>query len=123
MFTNYGDRNFFEYGLLVEPVSDTEFRLLVCNPYSDSDDLYQFACICVDTKDSWIDKEKVNDYNGEPIEDPLQLAIAAYSYYGPEEFGAYSMSYDWQHMTRDQILEELKHYGVSASEDICLDAD
>ena len=116
MFSNYGDRNFFEYGILVEPVTDTEFRMLVCEPYSDVDDLYQFACIYVDIADSWIDKKRIADYIGESNLDPVHLAIAAYEYYGAQEFGADYMNFDWMHMNKADILKELEAYGVTESE-------
>ena len=116
MYNNYGDKNFFEYGLLIDSEhSDTVFDMLICRPYDDEEDLFQFARIQVDIEDSWIDWEKVKDVIGSKLETPIERAIAAYEYYGPEEFGAdsYGVFYDWRHMTREQIKKELKHFLIA----------
>ena len=48
MYENYGDKNFFEYGRLVEVVNDNEFNIICCTPYDDEEDKYQFAECIVD---------------------------------------------------------------------------
>lgn len=115
MYINYGDRNFFESGLLIDTEhSDTVFDMLICEPYSDEEDLFQFAHITVDIEDDWIDWSKVISCTGhEPVSNVCK-AIMAYEYYGPEEFGAYSnVTYDWTRMNRESIKNELKHYLIT----------
>lgn len=43
MFKNYGDRDFFEEGILIEQQSLSQFTLLRCNPVQDQEDRYEFA--------------------------------------------------------------------------------
>ena len=118
MYTNYGDRNFFEQGLLVDTEhSDTGFDMLFCEPYSDAEDLYQFGHIYVNIGDGWIDRDQVMSYIGmdEADFDPVQYAIGCFRYYGPENFGAgsYGVSYDWTRCTSALILDELKDYLIA----------
>lgn len=52
MYRNYGDKNFFENGILVDTEhSDTAFPMLLCRPYPDEEDLYQFGEVEVDLDD------------------------------------------------------------------------
>lgn len=52
MYRNYGDRDFFEHGVLVDTEhSDTCFPMLLCRPYPDAEDLYQFGEVEVDLND------------------------------------------------------------------------
>lgn len=112
MYLNFGDKNFFEDGILVDTEhSDTVFPMLLCLPYPDEENLYQFGDVEVDTKDTWIDRESVLSYIGmtEADYDPIAYAIGAASYYSWENFGANSYAYDWQHMTKEEISEILKN--------------
>ena len=116
MYTNFGDRNFFEHGILVDSEhSDTVIDMLVCEPYSDEEDKYMFARIQVDTEDTWIDKKALREYAGSTLDDPVEFAIAAYEHYGPENFGAldYGVTYDYRDMTREAIKKELQHYLIA----------
>lgn len=110
---NYGDVDFFEYGTLVFQESETEFRILRCLPYSDHEDMFQFADLHVDISDTWIDREEVERYadcNRET--EPLRYAIACTDSYDWDNFGAYSNPWDWHHMTRPEIMEILTGYGI-----------
>lgn len=112
MYINYGDKNFLEYGVLVDSEhSDTEFDLIRATPYSDVEDLWQFARLHVDITDPWIDKKAVMDYIGMTNEefDPIQYAIGCTDYYGWENFGAddYGVFYDWRRVDKDTIFENL----------------
>lgn len=110
---NYGDVDFFEYGTLVHQESETEFRILRCLPYSDHEDMFQFADLHVDISDTWIDRaavEKYADLNRETT--PSGYAVACTDYYSWENFGAVNYSWDWQHMTRKEIMEILTGYGI-----------
>ena len=112
MFINYGDRNFFEYGILVDSEhSDTEFQILYCRPYDDEEDKYLFAECTVDITDSWIDKKAVMSFAGMKEEnfDPIRFAIDCIEYYGVENFGANSYVYDYRNMNEESIKEILKH--------------
>lgn len=110
---NYGDVNFFEYGTLVSQESETEFRILRCLPYSDHEDMFQFAELFVDISDDWIDREEVERYadcNRETA--PMYYAVACTDYYRWDNFGAINYAWDWQHMTRKEIEEILKSRGI-----------
>lgn len=118
MYINYGDKDFFQYGCLVDAEhSDTEFDMLVCRPYDDEEDKFQFAQITVDITDTWIDKKAVMSYIGmtEKTFDPIQYAIGCADYYGWENFGAGSMySIDWTNVSRKEIEDILKHYLIAS---------
>lgn len=117
MYKNYGDKNFFEYGLLVDSEhSDTVFDILYCRPYDDEEDLFQFARVQVDVDDTWIKQEAVEAFCGaKKSEDPIRYAIGCLEFYGPEEFGAdsYACRYDWRRMDRKSIKEEIKGYLIA----------
>lgn len=122
MYINYGDRNFFENGCLVDTEhSDTEFPMILCMPYSDEDDLYQMAEVKVDITDDWIERDRVMDFIGmtEETYNPVQFAIGCTEYYSWEDFGARDCypNYDWRHMRKEDICEILKHRLI-ASDDL-----
>ena len=75
MFKNYGDRDFFEEGILIEQQSPSQFTLLRCNPIPDQENRYEFARLDVDLDDDWMDKQALRDYAGlEPgVDDPACL--------------------------------------------------
>lgn len=122
MYVNYGDRDFFEHGRLVDAEhSDTEFSLLVCDPYEDEEDLYQFGDITIDVTDDWIDKKAVMSFIGMTDEtyDPIEYAIGCVDYYGIENFGP-GYWYDWRHMRASDIKDILKHRLIASDNlDIC----
>lgn len=44
MYINHGDKNFFEYGCLMDSEhSDTVLDILYCRPYDDEEDSFFFA--------------------------------------------------------------------------------
>jgi hypothetical protein len=116
MFLNYGDVNFFEYGRLVEQVNDHEFNILMCNPYPDKEDTYQFAECSVDIEDSWIDKANVMAYCGLDSKnyDATEYALGCLEYYGAENFGGMSYAYDFRNMDKESIKEILKHRQIAS---------
>lgn len=124
MYRNYGDRNFFEHGILADSDhSDTVIDLLLCEPYSDEEDLYCFARVQVDLEDAWIDWDMIQsitgyDHSDQANTDPVDAAIAAVSCYSWDNFGAadYGVSYDWQRMTRNGICKELRDYQIAWDE-------
>lgn len=118
MYINYGDKNFFEHGILVDSEhSDTVFDMLLCEPYSDEEDLYRFAHVQVDISDDWVDVKSVEDYIGMTDEtfDPIQFAIGCTEYYSWDNFGAdsYGTNYDWRRVSKDVICKELKGYLIA----------
>lgn len=120
MYTNYGDVNFFEHGILIDSDhTDTVFDMLICEPYTDKEDLYQFSRIQVDIEEDWIDKEAVMAYAGMTKDnfDPIRYAIACEEYYGLQEFGAdsFSYNYNWQKVNKEEILKQLKGYLIDYS--------
>lgn len=123
MYKNYGDKNFFELGILVDAEhSDTEFPMLLCRPYGDEEDLFQFARVAVDIEDEWIDRKAVMEYCGmtEETFDPIQFAIACTDMYSWDNFGAldYGVSYNWQRVDKETIRKELRSYLI-----VCDDLD
>ena len=115
MYKNYGDVNFLEHGILVDTEhSDTVIDMLLCEPYSDEEDLFQFAHVQVDLEDAWIDRKAVMDFIGMDKEDydPVQFAIGCTSYYSWDNFGAgdYGVFCDWQRCDEELIRKELKNY-------------
>ena len=114
MYINYGDRDFFEYGILVDnDHSDTDIAVLYCRPYDDHEDLYLFADCRVAVDDSWINKNAVMEFFGMTEEDcsTCCLAIACIEYYGVENF---SSPYDGYKFTRKEIEEKLKWYTIAS---------
>lgn len=112
MYINYGDKNFFERGILVDNNhSDTEFDILVCNPYDGEEDLYQFGDCSVDITASWINKQAVMDFLGMDSDafNPIEYAIGCIDYYGMVNFGACNYMYDYAHMGKEDIKEILKY--------------
>ena len=112
MYENFGDRDFFEHGILVDREhSDTVFPMLLCRPYDDAEDLYLFGECEVDITDSWIDRKRVMEFVGmtEETYDPASFAVACTEYYSWENFGAMNYAYDWMRMDRAAIREILKH--------------
>ena len=115
MYRSYGDKDFFELGILVDEPgkSDGVFDMLLCRPYTDAEDLFQFSAVSVDINDAWIDKTAVMSFAGmtEEAFDPLHFAIACTEYYSWENFGAGGFPYvdgpDWRRMTRADIMSAL----------------
>ena len=112
MFLNYGDVNFFEYGVLVDSQSTPEeVKILYCQPFiKDEVQYFIFSECCVDTNDSWIDKTAVIDFCGlSPDDDFIKFAIACIEYYGCYEFDG---SYSAPTYTAEEVLEILKNYNI-----------
>ena len=54
MYVNYGDKDFFEHGRLVDAEhEDNIYDILCCNPYPDEPGLFQFGHCKVDITDTW----------------------------------------------------------------------
>lgn len=114
MYINYGDKNFFECGILVDAEhSDTEIKILYCRPFDDEEDLFLFADCKVDVNDSWIERKTIMDFMGMAEEgfDVIQFAIGCVEYYGVENF---SSPYNGYRFTRKEIEESLKHYLIAS---------
>lgn len=114
MYINYGDMNFFEYGVLVDAEhSDTEIKILYCRPFEDVEDQYFFADCLIDISDTWIDKKSIMDYIGMTEEnfDLVFFAIGCIEYYGAENF---SSPYDGYQFSELEIKERLKHYLIAS---------
>lgn len=113
MYVNYGDKDFFEHGRLVDAEhEDNVYDILCCNPYPNEPDQFQFGHCRVDITESWIDREAVMGYIGmtQKDYDPVWLALGCVGYYSWDNFGAadYGCGYDWRQMDRDSICEILK---------------
>lgn len=112
MFKNYGDKDFFDNGILVEQCSNSVYKILVCYKMCGEDDLYYFAHCHVDINDTRIDREMVMNCIGMTEEDfnPLRFAIACVDNYALEIF---AIHHDGFIFTRAQIEQKLKHYDIS----------
>lgn len=109
MYVNYGDRNFFEHGILVDTEhSDTVVAIIWCMPYCDEEDAFQFAECEVDVSDSWIKRDEVMGFIGMGKDDfdLARFAIGCVEYYGVENF---SSPYDGYTHDRAYIEGILKH--------------
>ena len=123
MYINYGDKNFFENGVLVDSEhQECEFNILWCRPYDEEDDLYQFSDLLVNINDNWIDRKAVMDFIGMRPENfnPVHYAIGCVDYYGPANFGAECYAYDWTRMTKKEICDILKYRMIASDNlDVC----
>lgn len=118
MYQNFGDRNFFDYGMLVDTNPDgSEYQILACLPFDEEKDRYLFGDCTVDISESWIDRKAVMHYIGmtEDEFDPICYAIGCMAYYDWENFGAnHYFSYDWRNMKKADICEILKHREIDS---------
>ena len=117
MYRSYGDRNFFEHGVLVDlENSHSDFNIIYCRPFGDVEGRYLFAECLVDITDSWIDRKAVMEFAGmtESDFDPILFAIDCIEYYGAENFGAENYYYDYTNLTEYDIKEILRHRCISS---------
>lgn len=106
MYKNYGDKNFFDMGILLDDEhSDTVFPVILCRPYPDEENKFQFAMGEVDVTDSWIDRKGVMSYAGmtEETYNAAQFAVDCTNYYDWENFGQV-----WREANREQIESALR---------------
>ena len=92
LYSNYGDVNFFEYGILAkhDPAGDT-VDLLLCRPIPDKEHEYIFASISIDINDDWIDRDNVTNFAGlAPDASAIDFAIACSEYYNWENWNTYA---------------------------------
>ena len=110
MYKNYGDVNFFNYGMLVDTEhSDTDIDIIFCHPIYDTDtELYYFGAVTVCINDEWIDKKSVMSYISmdDKSFNNIHYAIGCLEYYGAENFGTDFQN--WQY-SREEICNILKH--------------
>ena len=118
MYKNYGDVNFFDYGVLVEvnKNNENEFDIIKCTPDCDTENNYLFTTDCIDITDSWINKREVCSYIGlrdfsidYTVEEKILLAIGVVEYYGTQN----SNGGLW--ITKNQIIDEM--YTLDIEED------
>lgn len=111
MYKNYGDKNFFESGRMVEPSDKKDvFSFLYCEPYQGEENVYLFGDGQVDISDDWIDRKAVMGFIGmtEETFTPVAYASGCLDYYGLENFGVEHYAYDWRRMNRSEILDILQ---------------
>lgn len=104
MYKNYGDVNFFEYGIYVKELGNNEFSILKCMP--SDDEMYGFGELVVSIDDGWIDKDAVMSYAGMENFDSIMFAIACTDYYAWENFGSF------KRLTKKEVEENLKKYNI-----------
>lgn len=117
MYINKGDVDFFEHGRLVDSEhSDTEFQILYCEPYSDTENLYMFGDVTVDITDMENERYEVQVFADLPKkridemteEERIDYALAMIEYHGLENFSPYMPYMDYRHATREDICDVLK---------------
>lgn len=114
MYINYGDKNFFEHGMLIDSEhSNEEFSILYCEPFPDEENKFFFADCIVNINDNWINRKMIMMHCGMTEEnfDPIEFAAACISFYGAENF---SSPYDGYTFTREEIEEKLKYYMIAS---------
>lgn len=115
MYKNYGDVNFFDYGVLVQcnKNNENEYDIIKCNPDCDTENNYLLTMDCIDITDSWIDKHDVCSYIGlrdfsidYTEEEKILFAIGAIDYYGTQnsDGGAWN--------TKNEIIDKLENYEI-----------
>ena len=118
MFRNYGDRNFLQYGCLVDDEhEENEVRVLYCRPFDEPNGYtgeweYLFADCTVCVEDDWIDRKAVMDYIGMTYEsyDEIRYAIGCIEYYGVENFAD---SFSTNILTAGGVKRELDYYLIA----------
>ena len=114
MYRSYGDKNFFDGGILVEDCHDGgEYAILCCDP-TDEEDYYQFGDCIVDVNDSWIDRKAVLSFIGmsEDDCDELLFAIGCINYYGIDNFSS-QYGYDQHRVSKKDICKILRYRDIS----------
>ena len=113
MYNNYGDVNFFDYGVLVEADSNNEniFRIIKCQPDCDMENHYALQDVEIDVTDSWIDKHEVCAFNGlrdvsidYTDEEKVLFAIGVVDYYGSNA-GGFN-----QWMVKNEVIDYIEHH-------------
>ena len=115
MYRSYGDRNFFDGGVLVEDNHDgDEYDILCCDPISDEEGYYQFGDCIVDINDRWIDRAAVCDSIGmsEDNFDGVLFAIGCINYYGIDNFSS-QYGYDQHRVSKEDVCEILRYRDIS----------
>lgn len=109
---NYGDKNFFEYGFLVEMdnINEDEVYFIYCIPIDGEEDLYLYGEGCVNLNDDWINWEDVNKYSGDDADVYWELmARNAVDYYGLENFCCTYDGYSYGKFTSEHIKKRLAY--------------
>lgn len=124
-FINYGDKNFLDGGILLQkdPVYDTAFYILRCDPFSDMDDSFRFGELYVDTSDSWIDRKAVMDFAGITKETFTKedFAIACTDYYSWENFssnGMYETNREFPWFKAQEVIDEIAEFADELPDDL-----
>lgn len=106
---NFGDINFFEYGVLVKKTDSAEvFRILYCLPHPEEENIFLFADCEVDITANWINRNAVMNYGGITAENynAVYFAISCIGYYGVEEFKNLYIPLLY---TKEEVMEVLEN--------------
>lgn len=115
MYKNYGDVNFFDYGVLVQcnENNENEYDIIKCSPDCDAENNYLLTMDCIDITEPWIDKHDVCGYIGlrdvsinYTEEEKILFAIGVIDYYGTQnsDGGAWN--------TKNEIIDKLENYDI-----------
>ena len=111
---NYGDVNFFDYGVLAEEISKNEYKVVKCQCNCDEENSYLLQDDVINITDSWINKHEVCSYIGlrdysidYTEEEKIQLAIGVLDYYGEQSSTGGSF------MTKNEVIDYVtKRYEI-----------
>lgn len=105
MYKNYGDENFFEYGVLMEKEKESEdvYNIIICQPDYLNENSYLFSACSIDINDTWIDKKSVLEYSGleefgKNLKEETALAVV-------EHYGAYNCGGSFSHKKKNEVID------------------
>lgn len=108
MYKNYGDKDFFEFGILAKEC-DEYVNVLYCSPDPDKEGKYIFANCYVDPDADWVDKSVLSC---DTDADRVIRAIACVEYYGVCEF---TSGAGYELLSREEVEDRLKMLGIDPS--------
>lgn len=114
-FKNYGDVNFYDNGVLVQQVSETEFKVITCGVDEDKENSYLLTVATVDLED--IDTDDMRDIcawagmpmytslseyqNNDDLKAMLASSVVGYSYT--------LCSYEQDFKSKNEIIDFINH--------------
>ena len=120
MYHNYGDKNFFEAGFLVDTdsIREDNVEFIYCMPFDDEEDLYLYGEGVVDLTDSWIAWSEVGRYADVDKNTSCweNLANAVISYYGVETVCGGRDSIYCGEFGKSEIKKKLERFFIDWSE-------
>lgn len=110
-WTAHGDVNPLDYGgQWVKSNGNGEYLIVsVRNMQWDcGEDGYLLESALIGINDSWIDKNSISAYSGEPYKDNPETVINIFEYWGSFHCGGDSKKVE----TRDEAIEFIRNFGI-----------